>query len=457
MSDATPPTLVRPLAPGFAGPEALGQSAVVLARRIREGDLTSAELVETYLARITEHNPRLQAFTQLFTAQARREAERADRLRARGKLLGPFHGVPTGVKDQHLVAATTTRFGTRALPPVWSPIDDPIVRRLRRAGFIVLGKTAMSELGILPITEPDLHPPTRSPWDPNRSAGGSSGGAGAAIAAGLLPIAPGSDGAGSVRIPAAINGVWGHKPTRGLVRDTLDHLERFGLVTVGPLARCVDDAAALLDVLAGPAGAHHATGSRLPLRPLRIGVVREPPFGELDPRLVAAVDRAADHLRAAGHRLEARPCPRGTVAEFLPLYQRMLARVPVMFPGRQQDLTRWFRDQGRAVPDAVAWERVRSYEARAAEAMDGLDALLTPALGMFTPRVGAFRHLPPPALFDAVAPLGAFTALCNVSGQPALVAPCGEADGLPVAVQLVGRHGHDEQLLALGRELEASA
>lgn len=444
----------RPIAPRYAAPGVVTLSAVEQAQRIRDGSLSSRELVETYLSRIDRHDGELNAFIDVLADSARREADHADHLRARGRLLGPFHGVPTAVKDQHFVRGTATRLGSRAYPSFRSPIDDAVVRRLRGAGFVILGKTTMSELGLLPVVEPDLHPPTRNPWNLERSAGGSSGGAGAAVAAGLVPVAPGSDGAGSIRVPASLNGLFGHKPTRGLVPDNSERIDAYRLTAIGPLARCVDDAAALLDVLATPRGAHHATGSRLTVRPLRIGVVREPPFGELDPRLLASVELAAARLRDAGHQVEDRACPAGTLEGFLPIYQSFMARIPVVFRSRLQPVTAWFQEQGRAVSADDARRRVQTFTDAGTDAMRGIDVLLTPSVAMLPPRVGEFTHLSPPEQFAALAPLGGFTALANLTGQPAISVPLGEIDGMPAGVQLMGQHGQDDLLLALARLFE---
>ncbi len=444
----------RPLSPRYALPGVLELSAVEQAQRIRDGTLTSRQLVETYLDRIVRLDPELNAFVVVMAEAARAEADRADRLREQGRLLGPFHGVPTAIKDHHLVRGTPTRIGTRALPSVRSPIDDAMVRRLRGAGFVLVGKTTMSELGLLPIVETDLQGPTRNPWDPTRTAGGSSGGAGAAVAAGLVPVAPGSDGAGSVRIPAALCGLFGHKPTRDLVPTGAGRVDQYGLVSIGPIARSIDDAAALLDVLAGPSGSHHVAGSRVRLPALRIGVVREPPFGELDARLVRAVDLAAARLREAGHHVEDRPCPAGTLASFLPIYQRQINGVPVLFPRRLQPLTAWFRAQGKAADPVDTRRRFDAFVQVGRDAMRGLDVMLTPSVGMLAPRVGQFAHLPPEQAFEALAPLGMFTALANLTGDPAISVPLGEANGLPLGIQLHGRRGHDDQLLALARLFE---
>jgi amidase len=446
---------VYPLAPRFQADEVLSLTALEQAARIADGTLTSRELVERYLDRIQRFDGELNACITVLASAARREADRADKLRAQGRIIGPFHGVPTAIKDHHLVRMTRTRLGSRAFDWLFTPMDDPFVATLRAAGFVVIAKTAMSELGILPIVETELQPPTRNPWNTTRTAGGSSGGAGAAIAAGLVPIAPGSDGAGSVRIPSSLHGLVGLKPTRGLVADPSNKIDTYGLASNGPMARSIDDAAALLDVMCVRDRGDHLFRSRLPVRPLRIGLVLDPPVGELDPRIAARVELAAQRLRDAGHSVERRAGPQGTLDDFLPVYQRFVSRIPVLAPKRLGEFARWFWQSGRSVPESLADSLMRRFEQSGRDAMEGIDVMLSPTIGVPAFEALQFAHLEPEALFRAAAPLGAFTAIANVTGQPALTVPFGLVDDMPVGVQLIGEHGADAQLFALARTLEA--
>lgn len=446
------PDGVRPTAPQFAADSLSSLPALEQAQRLADGSLRSIDLVEHYLGRIASYEPEVGAFVEVFADAARRDAERADLERKQGRLRGPFHGVPTAVKDHHMMRFTRMRLGSRAYDWLWTPIDDVVVKRLRAAGFILLGKTTMSELGLLPICEPVGGTPTRNPWDLSRTAGGSSGGAGAAVAAGMLPIALGSDGAGSVRIPASLNGLYGLKPTRGLVRDGNERIDVFGLTSVGPLARSIDDAAALLDVLAGTV-TKHQDQSHKPLEPLRIGVILDPPFGDVDPRIEALIEQALDQLTAAGHVVERRERPHGTLEEFTPVYQRLIANIPVVQRSRLEPTTRWFVDEGRKVTRDDAEKRFRKLERVGYNAMNDVDVVLTPTIGVVAPKVGAFAELPPEDLFRASAVLGAFTAIANITGQPALTAPFGAVDGMPVGIQLLGRRGDDALLFRLARDL----
>jgi amidase len=448
------PDRLLPVAPAFDADDVLLRlSARQMAARIAEGTLRSRDLVEAVLGRIRRHDAQLSAMVEVTAHAARRQADALDRERARGVLRGPFHGVPTTVKDHHMMRFTRTRIGSRAFRWLWSPTDDGMVRRLRDAGFVLVGKTSMSELGILPIVETDLHPPTRNPWDTTRTAGGSSGGAGSGVGAGLFPLAQGSDGAGSVRIPSAFNGLVGLKPSRGLVLDDAPRVNVFGLATDGPMARCVDDACDLLDVMAGQPVGTTLAASAPPAPGLRIGVMLDAPFGDADPRILARVEEAARHLQAAGHRLVPRATPKMGPDGFMPLYQRFISKIPVVTPGALGPLAAWFRNEGRKVSDATAWETFRTFEALGAELACGVDVLLSPTVGVLPPRVHAWAHLPPREQFEAAATLGMYTALANVTGSPALNVPFGTIDGMPVGVQLAGHIGDDARLLGLARVL----
>lgn len=436
----------------------LSLTALQQAALIREGALRAAELVELYLGRIEALDGELGAFVHLRAAAARREAETLDRERAVGRLRGPLHGVPTGIKDLHPLRGAPLRMGSRAFSWLWSPVDDGLVAAVRRAGMPILGKTSTSELALLPVVETELHPPTRNPWRPTHSAGGSSGGAGAALAAGMLPIAPGSDGAGSIRIPAALCGVYGLKPGRGRVADGARRIDPHGLTALGPMGRCPRDLAALLDLMPrGPNAGPPATPSLdAPLPRLRIGLLLDPPVGETDPAVAERILALARRLRERGHEVQPRPRVEGRIDEFAPIYQDIFARIPVPFPRRLHPVVRDFRARGRGQDPAEIARRVRSLAARADALLDGVDLLLSPTVPRPAPPVGAFAALPPEQVFEAVSWLGAFTALSNLTGNPALSLPVGLVEGLPAGAQLVGRPGDEGRLLALAAALDGS-
>lgn len=432
-------------------------SALEQAARIGAGTLKSEELVRYYLDRITRLGGRYTAFVRVIQHRAVLAAKSADRSRG-APSNGPFHGVPTGIKDLHFVRGVISRNGTRGLPPVPGPIDDSLVATIKRAGFVIVGKTTTSELALLPVVEPDIHPPTRNPWNVERTAGGSSGGAAAATAARLLPIAPGSDGAGSIRIPAAYCGLFGHKPTRGRVPNPHGDLDELGMTAIGPIARTVEDGAALLDVLTGHkpglSGSFLVNARTRPPR-MKIGLVVRSPLGRTDAGCVEAAEQAGRALERAGHRVEHIEGPRASLDEFMPIYERLLAAVPILFEGKLQPVTRWFRAEGRKHTAEEARRLHEDLTARSLAAMQDCDVLLTPSTAVVAPKVGATRDLTAEFVFRELSHLGAFTAVANITGGPAASVPWSILEGMPTGVQLIGRPGEDARIIALARELES--
>ena len=446
--------------------DVLDQSALAQARLIREGRLSSEELVRGYLDRIERINPTLHAFVDVFRRRALVTARVKDTLRRRRRgPPGPFDGVPLGIKDLNVVRGAPTRFGSRAVPHLVLPFDDLTVSALRGGGFVILGKLSTSELGAMPVTEPDIHPPTRNPWATDRSSGGSSGGSGAAVAAGMLPIAQGSDGAGSVRIPAAFCHLYGFKPSRGRVRNQFGLPDRQILYTSGPLARTVEDAAAMLDVMAGIVGGRQhwapppprpfAELLREPPRRMKIRFTTKSPLATTHPEIAACVEATARTLAALGHDVEEGTTPEGTLEEFLPLWQNLVAQFVIARWHRAQPITRWLAEAGRGLRRHEVAARHRELDARLRPALEAADLWLTPTVSQPAPRVGVFRDRPPAEAFAAAAEYGAFTAAFNITGQPAASLPLGlTSDGLPIGVQLAGRLFADADVLAISHELE---
>jgi amidase len=276
------------------------------AAALAAGEVTSVALVEAHLDRIAAVDPQLGAFRVVRRDAALREAQAADAALVRGEAADrPLLGVPVAVKDDTDVAGETSPFGTGGHHPV-KDRDAELVARLRSAGAVVVGKTCTPELGQWPFTEGPGFGATRNPYDPERTPGGSSGGSAAAVAAGLVPGAVGSDGAGSVRIPAAWCGLVGVKPTRDLVPTAPERRPFHGLTCHGPLARSVADAALLLDVLAATGTRHRDAAAAGPPRRLRIGLSFATPWfvpGGVDPQVRAAVRRLADVLAGLGHEV----------------------------------------------------------------------------------------------------------------------------------------------------------
>ena len=444
--------------------EVLQRSALEQARLIRDGQISSTELVAETLARIHALNPRYNAFVSVFdraleTARSKDQA----RLRSRDSS-APFHGVPIAIKDLNIVRWTITRYGSRAVPHLPLPFDDYTVAPLRRAGFVIVGKSATSELGTLPVTEPAIHPPTRNPWAPDHTAGGSSGGSAAAVAAGMLAVAQGSDGAGSIRIPAAFCHLYGLKPARGRLQNQLGLPDRRMLYTSGPLTRSVDDAAAMLDVMAGltEGRPHWAPPPTQPFRQrptnfrrLRIRYVTETALGPTDPEILAGLQRSLAVLTDLGHTVEEGKLPDGSLEEFLPLWQHQLAQMPLWSFRRTQPVTRWLGEAGRKLRSADVNRLFDTLNSRFTPAFAAADMWVMPTVALPPPRIGAFHDLPAAAAFAAAARLAAFTTLMNLTGLPAASIPMGlTRAGLPMGLQVVGGPFAEADVLALSWELE---
>lgn len=435
---------------------ALQQSAL-----LRGGSVSVAELTRAYLDRIERLDPSLNAFVQYIPGRAMATAQALDRARRRGEAAGPLWGLPTAMKDLHLTRGMFVRLGSRAFRHLWSPFDDASSAAVRRAGMVMTGKLATSELAILPIIDTDLHPPTRNPWDLSRYSGGSSGGSSAAIAAGLMPVAVASDGGGSIRIPAAFCGLVGHKPTRDLVFNPLGTFERLSISVIGPHARSVDDAAALLDALIGPTrNEPFLDAIRAPLPPLRVRFTTRNPVIDTDPEIAAQTLRAARALADMGHHVEEGRPFEGTAEEFLLLYYYLVHNMFVPFASRLQPTSRWLRERGRGIQLTDALARREVFRSRVDRWFEGVDLWLTPTVAVPPPRVGVWKDESPEGLMRVAAPLGAFTAIFNASGNPATSVPLWSTpDGrpapgaLPAGIQLVAPRGQDRRALAVARAL----
>lgn len=437
------------------------------AERVAAGDISPRELVEACLARIERLDPELNAFRVVLAEHALAEADQAAERLTRGET-SPLLGVPIAVKDDVDVAGETTRLGTRASTDV-AVTDSDVVRRLRAAGAIIIGKTHLPELLMWPVTESAHSGPTRNPWAPTRTPGGSSGGSAVAVAAGMVGAAVGSDGGGSIRIPAACCGIFGIKPQRDRISLAPKREHWYGLSTYGPLTRHVRDAALFLDVTAPQArgDAFSAAAKQKPEK-LRIAVsTRFPPgIGALVPHLHSemrhAVEEVARTLRSLGHDIVSRDPAYGTIAadevvRYLAGIREDASRLthPELLEPRSRTMLR----AGAAVRPKLL-ERSRSRELNHIERLAPLFAechiLLTPALACppieitATNGRGAFRTV------IKSAPLAVYTTPWNVTGQPAAVVPAGlTADGLPLSVQLVGRPHDEMTLLSLAAQLEA--
>jgi amidase len=447
--------------------EILRQSALAQGAMIRAGDISSEELTALYLRRIAELDDKTHAFVQVIPEDALRAARKADRARAPDGAL--FYGVPTAIKDLNALRGTFMRMGSHAFPRLLTPADDLVVARMRRAGFIFLGKTATSELGTLPTTEPEIHAPTRNPWDLGVTPGGSSGGAGAALAADLLPIAQGSDGGGSVRIPASFCGVVGFKASRGVVENPFGMDQPDIVWTCGPLGRTVEDTAALLDVMAkSPPNISKSFANppsspstfldlcRQKVRPLRIRLATNVHIVSTTDEIRSATERAAQILTDLGHHIEPVAALSGVeIDDFLPIWQELVANVPVPDWTLTQPLTRWLGEQGKKLARKDVATTIASISERILSIFGDVDMWLTPTVAVPPFPIGTLKGMEPLATFHRAAQLGAFTGPFNVTGQPAISVPAALSTARhPIGVQLVGKRGDDAAVLALGRALE---
>jgi amidase len=455
-------------------------TAMEQAAAVRAGEVRPTELVEHALARIERLDGALGAFITVTPERALAAAAEAERRLREGGELPPLLGVPTAIKDLNNTAGVRTTFGSRITADFVPDVDDAVVTKLAAAGTISVGKTNTPEFGYPCYTDNDLAGPARCPWDPTKLAGGSSGGAAVAVAAGMVPFAQGSDGGGSIRIPAAINGLFGLKPTRGRISSAPLGDEVTGLGTNGPLARTVRDAAAMLDAMAGPVPGDPAWAPPLPPgetflaaadRPvgrLRIGRFLESalPDVRLEPEVVTAFEDASGLLADLGHQVE--DVPEGLVGpEVLAAFERVWALSATLLPvpparvGELRPLTRELRARGLAMSAQAAMDAMRTlriFARRFVQASAGFDVLLAPVVTM-TPRpVGWFDADGDGAAdFERNKQYAAFTAVYNVTGQPAVSVPLHWTDdGLPIGTMLVGRPADEITLLALSAQLEAA-
>lgn len=454
-------------------------TALEQATAIRQGDVTSVQLTEHYLARTEEISPRIGAFIAVTPDAALAQAHAADEIVRRSSdpdSLPVLHGVVCPIKDLNTVADLPTTFGSRIFSSAM-PFDDDVVASLRAEGLVFTGKTNTPEFGHSCYTENLIAPPARTPWNLDLMAGGSSGGAAAAVAAGLAPLAQGSDGGGSLRIPASACGLVAVKPTRGRVSNgpLPDGLGELGVQ--GPLARTVRDAAALLDAMTGSpirSGAVSNSSrqsdslltavSREP-GVLRIGRYRSPVIADTDvhPDCIEAYESASALLEELGHDVEDIEPPFGldVVARFEVVWAVSIRSVPI--PDSRGDevmpLTRWLRERGESVSGielARAVMAMRSAARSALIATGAYDVILTPTLAKPPMPVGAIRDDRDPGRdFETQKAFTPFTAPYNVTGQPAMSIPLHwNAEGVPIGVQLVGRLWEEATLLSLAGQLE---
>ena len=455
-------------------------SALETAAAVRSRQVSSLEVTEAALRRA--EGDRWGAFVTLAPDLALQQASELDRrLAADPGFDLPLLGVPCPIKDLNPVAGVRFEAGSAAMRGNVAETDDGIVTWLRDAGTVMLGKTATPEFGFPCYTEPDGRPPAVTPWDPTRSAGGSSGGAASAVAAGIVPIAQASDGGGSIRIPASACGLVGLKPSRGRVSSGPLMTPGPGLATSGVLTRTVADTAAALDVLAGyragdtylappPRGSFLEAARQRPTG-LRIGVLTAPVIADasVHPACLDAVAATAVRLQDLGHHLEDAPAPFAVERwdAFAALWTVGAASIPL--PPQADPLltplTRWLREEGRkvtALEHAAALAELQRLTREVALAWAGYDLILTPTLAQPPALVGSLRDDANPAGdFAAQTRFTPWTSVSNLAGLPSISLPLSstEVEGvkLPIGVMLTGRFGAEETLLAVAAAVEEAA
>jgi amidase len=437
---------------------------------VASGEITARQATDAALERIERLNPGLNAISVLLADRARAEADARDRHEGER---GPLHGVPVVIKEEIEVEGCVTTFGGEANSTP-AREDAEVVKRLRNAGAVIVATTTMPEFGAFPYTESASRGITHNPWDRSRTPGGSSGGTAVAVATGMVPVGMGGDGGGSIRIPSACCGLFGLKPQRGRVTTSPHPHLWFALGTGGPLARSVLDSATVYDVIRGPMpgdrfqaedrGSFVEAAQREPGR-LTIGWSTKPVTKGIkpDPRHVRAVEDTARLLTDLGH----------DVREVDPQYPDPTAAfVPQFFGGVRDEADRMehfdrLERRTREIYRLGAWVRpkVMDFALRQTEAVstkanrvfEQVDVLLTPAIAHRPPKVGILDNAGAIESMLRAMPAIAYAAIWNVAGNPAASVPCGIADdGLPVAVQLVGRPHEETTLLSLSAQVEAA-
>jgi amidase len=452
--------------------ELWARGAVELAELIRSGETSSREVLHSLLERVEQVNGELNAIVALLGDEAEKSADAADRAVADGAELGPLHGVPISVKENIDVAGWPTTQGVLAMAEAVTPVDGPNVERMREAGAFPFARTNLPDLGLRVHTDSSLRGLTRNPWNPNVTAGGSSGGEASALAAGMSPLGLGNDLGGSLRNPAHCCGIASLKPSTGVVPQASYHppedpLIMFQLMAVeGPMARRVVDVRAGLQALAGvhprdPLSLPVVLRAAPPGARFRVAVLSDPPGGSTDPGIAAAIRRAADALADAGHEVDdAAP---GSYARSIELWAELLmpdirSVRPMLDQVMGPDAQRFLDFAAEELPpiDTATWAALFAERHAVAREWSGFferwDALLTP-----TWAERAFEHGADIASAEAAtATLQTMRPVlpANLLGLPAAVVPAGRSEGLPVGAQLTGRRFDDLLVLDIAQVVE---
>jgi amidase len=441
------------------------------AEMVRAKEISPSELLEIYLERIARIDPKLNAYRVVLGGQARTDAKRAEERLAGGDE-APLLGVPVAIKDNVDYAGEVTTHGTAAYGEP-AKEDSLIVRRLRDAGAVILGKTNLPELAIYGFTESPTWGDTRNPWDPSRTPAGSSGGSAVAVAAGMSAIAHATDGAGSIRYPAANCGLFGLKPQRNRVSLWPDREHWNGLSVSGCDSRTVMDTALYLDTMSGPEKGDFDSpppferplveAARTSPGKLRVACTTKTILPVPKAReVIAGYEETIDLLRSLGHEVtEAAPNLGRLVTDFYPLYFRGIRdeALTLPHPERLSDQTKGFVRLGRLFSDrrlAKVRDRMPAASARIQELWRDYDVLLTPATAQLPVEVGRWRGQGALRTINGMSNVYPYAAAWNYTGQPAATIPAGFTDsGLPRSVMLVARPNDEATLISLGAQLEA--
>jgi aspartyl-tRNA(Asn)/glutamyl-tRNA(Gln) amidotransferase subunit A len=430
-----------------------GQSVVALAEALRAGTLTSVRMTQTALDSIERLNPILNAFVHVDAAVSLAQAHKADELLAQGIDLGPLHGIPVAIKDNIDTFDHITTYGSAHFAGFRPSRDALCVQRLREAGAVVLGKTLTHEFAYGPTGDRSLQGAARNPWDARCITGGSSAGSAAAVASGMVPLALGTDTGGSIRIPAALCGAVGFKPSFASVplqgvfplSASLDH--------VGPIANHVEDARLLFEVLAGRA-CRQSTSDR----PLRVGWITTGSFGPVDPALDRQVKEAAQRLFGESLQPTAELEPLvADMKEALLALQR--AEAYDVHAERMQQAPHLFdpevRERLELSAEVRGWQYLRAQAKQAAlkasmaRLFEHYDFLVSPSVPITATPIDAREVRVADQTLDVRATVLSYTSAWNLTGLPAISLPAGLVDGMPVGLQVIGAAGEDDRLLQL--------
>ncbi|MGA6974876.1 MAG: amidase [Candidatus Binatus sp.] len=433
-------------------------------------EIRPREVAEFFLARVEQLNPKLGAFITVTADRALSDAARLEQMSAAEGVKLPLFGVAYSLKDLLWTKDIRTTFGSKNFENWYAPADAELAVRLANSGGILLGKTSTPEFGLRPVTEGGLCPPARNPWNLEHTAGGSSGGSASAVAAGMHPVAQGSDGGGSVRIPAACCGLVGIKPSRGRITSSPAAGEGWaGLSTNGPIARTVRDAALMLDAMAGmmPGDPYAARPHTRPFveevtahpKKLRLAVINHSALGSPDGETLAALESACGAFREMGHSIEPLTLdPAAMLGKFARvIVGASVASMNIPDPELLEPVVRASYEWGKKISAADYIRAVTGMHNTSREIIHTLmpyDALLAPTLTRPAVPIGSLG-LNPATSADEVYAWIPFTFPFNSTGQPAVSIPNGfSKSGLPLALQMIGRPGDEGGLIALAAEFE---